>query len=135
LLRWRAGQARRYALSGDYDVTWKPTTSEVSPQSFGEVVANHKLAVFHFWASWNMVDKKMDEALREIETEHRDHAFFGSVDTECEGHWQKCRDLGVLNLPALACFINGEHVETVIGMRSKKYLSSKVKEWLIAARA
>lgn len=77
----------------------------------------------------------MDEALREIETEHQDHAFFGAVDADCEGHWQKCRELRVLNLPALACFINGKHVETVIGVRSKKYLSNKIKEWLIAAQA
>ena len=81
-----------------------------------------------------MYDKKMDEALREIETKHKDQAYFGSVDADCEGHWQKCRELGVLNLPALACFINGEHVETVIGMPSKKYLSNKISEWLIAAR-
>ena len=75
----------------------------------------------------------MDAAFEEIESDYEGRVFFGSIDADEQGHWQRCREFRVLNLPAIASFANGKHIETVIGMRSKKELSKKIKEWIIAA--
>ena len=115
-------------------MTWKPTTFEVSPDSFDETISNHRLAVLHFWARWNEYDKQMDVTLGEIEAEYDGRVFFGSVDADQDGHWQRCRELGILNLPAIASFANGTHMETLIGMRTKEELSNKMKAWITAAR-
>lgn len=115
-------------------MTWRPTTSEVLPQSFDKAISNHRLVVLHFWAGWNEYDKRMAEALEEIEAEYKGRVFFGSVNTDHRGHWQRCKDLGILNLPALASFANGKHMERVIGMKAKEELSKKMKEWIIAAQ-
>lgn len=128
------GDRVRYTLSIGHDVTWKPTTSELSPDSFDETISNHRLAVLHFWAHWNEYDKQMDVTLGEIEAEYDGRVFFGSVDADRDGHWQKCRELGIVNLPAIASFANGKHIETLIGMRTKEELTNKMKEWITAAR-
>jgi len=114
---------------------WRPTTNEVLPKSFGEIVSNHQLIVFHFWASWNAYDRHMDAALATLQYEYEGRIFFGSVDADNQENWQLCRELGVVNLPALAFFANGKHLETVIGMRPKENLSQKMEKWTIASRA
>jgi len=114
-------------------VTWKPTTPEVLPDSFADSISNHRLAVLHFWAAWNEYDKQTDAALGDIESQYQDRVFFGSVDTDHFGNWQRCRALGILNLPAIAFFANGKHIETLIGIRPKEELSNKIQEWIIAA--
>ena len=113
---------------------WRPTTSEVSPDSFDEAVSNHRLVVLHFWAAWNEYDKQMDADLEEVESEYKNRVFFWINRHGPSWHWQRCRELGILNLPAIACFANGKHMQTVIGMRSKQELSKKIKEWIMAAR-
>ena len=114
-------------------MAWRPTTSEVTPDSFEEAVSNHKLIVLHFWAGWNQYDRQIDAVLAEIESEYEGRVFFGSVDADHHGHWKRCREFGIVNLPAIASFANGKYIETIIGMRSKEVLSKKLKEWTVAA--
>lgn len=115
-------------------VSWKPSTTQVLPDKFGEVIAVNNVAVFHFWASWNTYDQTMDQMLREIADVHQDQIFIGSIDTDYEENWQRCKELRILNLPALAAFVNGRHFETIIGLHSTEFLNSKVQEWLHAAQ-
>jgi hypothetical protein len=56
-------------------------------------------------------------------------AFYSFNTGSAEG-WALCQKYGILNLPALACFIQGEHRETIIGCRSERALEAKFKEWL-----
>lgn len=114
-------------------MTWKPTSIEVTSQSFDDVISKHKLAVIHFWAEWNAYDLQMDRVLKQIQTEYHGYAFFGAVDVDVEGHLQRCKDLRVVNVPAIASFVNGKHFETVIGLLSTERLRVKMTEWLIAA--
>lgn len=112
---------------------WRPTTPEVSPDGFDEVISSHRMILLHFWAGWNQYDRGMDAALAEIRSEYEGQVFFGSVDSDHHGHWQKCRELGILNLPAITFFADGKHIETMIGMRPKEELSKKIREWIIAS--
>lgn len=111
------------------------STTDVSSDSFEEVVSKHRLVVLHFRASWNEYDKQMDSVFEEIESEHAGRIFFGSVDTDDQNHWQRCKQLRLLNLLAIVSFANGEHMETLIGVRTKEEMSKKIEEWWVAARA
>jgi len=77
----------------------------------------------------------MDIRLGKIAAKYGHQIFLGSIDADDPGHWQMCRELGVLNLPALVSFVNGKHFETLIGLRSEEDLDSKLQAWLNSARA
>ena len=108
-------------------MSWYPSTTKVR---FGEVIDHHNVAVFHFYASWNRYDVTMDQMLVEIAGAHKDQIFVGSIDTDDQENWDRCKELRILNLPAMGIFVNGQHVETVIGLLSKESLNRKVQNWL-----
>ena len=116
-------------------MSWQPSTTKVLPDEFGEVLAGHNLAVFHFYASWNRYDVAMDQILCEIADTYKGHIFIGSIDADDPENYDKCKELRILNLPAIAAFVNGQHVETVIGLLSKESLHTKVQKWSNTARA
>jgi len=115
-------------------MSWQLSTTKVLPDEFGEVIAGHSVAVFHFYASWNRHDVTMNQMLSEIADAYKDQIFIGSIDTDDPENWKRCKELRILNLPAIAAFVNSQHFETVIGLRSKESLNSKVQTWLHAAR-
>jgi thioredoxin-like negative regulator of GroEL len=73
----------------------------------------------------------MDQLLIEIATEYGGQIFIGSVDYDDPRNAGKCRELRVINLPALALFHNGEQLETVIGLPSKQSLNRRLEECLL----
>ncbi len=97
------------------DVSWQPSTTKVLPDEFGEVIAGHNVPIFHSYASWNRYDVTMDRQLCEIADVYKDQIFIGSIDTDHEKNWERCKELRILNLPAIVTFVNGRHFETVIG--------------------
>ena len=94
-------------------MSWQPSTTKVLSDEFGEVIAGHNLAIFHFWASWNRYDVTTDRQLCEIADVYKDQIFIGSIDTDDEKNWKICKELRILNLPAIATFVNGRQIETV----------------------
>ena len=115
-------------------MSWQPSTSKVLADGFCEVIGATTVAVFHFYASWNRYDVTKDQMLCEIADAYKDHIFIGSVDTDDQENWERCKELRILNLPAIATFVNSRHFETVIGLLSKESLNSKVQKWLSTAR-
>jgi len=47
--------------------------------------------------------------------------------------WELAKELKVLNLPALAYYKNGEHIETTIGLSTKEQIETNLKNLLITA--
>lgn len=115
-------------------MSWQPSTTKVLPDEFGKVIAGQSVAVFHFYAAWNPYDVTMDQMLCEIADAYKDHIFIGSIDADDQENWERCKELRILNLPAIAAFVNSQHFETVIGLPSKEALNSKVQKWLNTAR-
>jgi len=115
-------------------VSWQPSTTKVLPDGFGEVIARHNVAIFHFYASWNRYDVTIDRQLCEIADVYKNQIFVGSIDIDDEKNWERCKELRILNLPAIATFVNGRHFETVLGLSSKESLIRHVQQWLNAAR-
>jgi thiol-disulfide isomerase/thioredoxin len=92
--------------------------------------SNCHVAIFHFYASWNGYDITMDQILCEIADAYKDQVFVGSIDTHDRQNSGRCKELPILNLPAIAIFVNGQHLETVTGLLSRESLKSKVRKWL-----
>ena len=113
---------------------WQPSITKVLPDEFGEVIAGPNVAVIYCYASWNRYDVTMDRMLCEIADAYTDHIFIGSIDTDDQENWERCKEFRILNLPAIVAFVNGQYFETVIGLLSKASLNSKLQKWLNVAR-
>lgn len=121
---------RAKTLNNHNAVSWQPSTTKVLPDKFEEAIGEHNVAVFHFYAAWNRYDVTMDQMLCEIAVAYKDQIFVGSIDTDDQENWERCKELRIVNLPAIAVFVNGRHVETIIGLLAKESLNSKVQKWL-----
>ena len=64
--------------------------------------------VVHFWAEWNAYDPVLDETMAPIREDLEARVFFCSCDVTPEENWELCRACGVMNLPWLCFFMNGE---------------------------
>lgn len=88
------------------------------------------LVVVHFWASWNRVDRDMDKTLCLLEhSQENSCVAFRSCCTDDEANWPLCQDCQVGNLPALAAFVKGKRIATLIGLRPFQELQGKIDEW------
>ena len=47
--------------------------------------------------------------------------------------WELAKELKALNLPALAYYKNGEHIETTIGLSTKEQIEANLKNLLKTA--
>jgi thioredoxin-like negative regulator of GroEL len=108
---------------------WKPTTEAVNTDSFQKVTAANQIVVIHFWADWNLIDRKMDSVLANLRPKFAGQIGFYAFDTTPEENWDICRQCNILNLPALVCFINGQLHETLIGLRPEEELEAKFAAW------
>jgi thioredoxin-like negative regulator of GroEL len=105
---------------------WSPGAPPVSVADVGAC----KVLVVHCWADWNPTDRRMEQRLAAVRAEYGDRICFRSCDTDQR---QEPFMQGVTNVPALACFVRGEWVETIVGLRPERELRSLLDRWLAAA--
>src|SRR5262249_22305232 len=105
----------------------------VSPEMYLDFIKSKPVAVIHFWASWNRYDDEMKARLNQIDATFSDQIAVGYVDIDQEQMWELAKELKVLNLPALAYYKNGEHIETTIGLSTKEQIEANLKNLLIRA--
>jgi thioredoxin 1 len=105
----------------------------VSLESYSAFIKSRPVAVIHFWAVWNEYDEEMKPRLKQIAASFKEPIAIGSINTDLEEMWGLTKELKVLNLPALAYYKNGQHIETEIGLYSKEYIDIKLKNILTAA--
>jgi len=108
---------------------WTPTTEPFKADNFQKIITGHHVVVVHFWADWNLIDRKMDLILKNLRPRFAEEIAFYSFDTMPEAGWVICRQCNILNLPALVCFINGQLHETLIGLRPQEELEAKFAAW------
>jgi len=118
----------------EYD-NWKPYTSPLPVENFSEIIARYPVvAVVHFWAVWDRLDRRLDAILQEVHPEFDGEITFFSVDVDDEANHQLCRHVNLLNIPALVCFLHGAWHETWIGVRSAEQHQEKFRQWCSTAQ-
>ena len=85
---------------------------------------NNQLAVVDFWATWCGPCKMQAPILHEFKDEIGDKAIVAKVDVDvCE---KLAVELGVMSIPTLMVFKNGELKEKTIGLTAKPQLSEMI---------
>ncbi|MFZ5433418.1 MAG: thioredoxin family protein [Calditrichota bacterium] len=99
---------------------------EVTDANFEEVMLRaDKLAVLDFGAEWCAPCKKVHALLEELAPAWQDKVVIGEIDIAA--HPETPRRYGVLNIPQVLFFKNGQHVETVTGVLPKAKFEEKLK--------
>ena len=80
--------------------------------------------MFDFWAPWCGPCKMLSPVLDELEQEMGDKVVFGKVNVD--DNMELSTEYGIMNIPTILFFKNGELVERNVGVATK----SKLKEMI-----
>lgn len=103
-------------------------------RSFTERVLNGAgLQVVKFYAEWSGPCQMMTPVYHELSTMYNGSASFYCVDIEQTPILKK--ELGVIEMPTILFYLNGEVVDFVIGLSSKNSLIAKLENVLNKKRS
>ena len=100
----------------------------VGVENFDKVISSDKPVLVDFWATWCMPCMKQGPILHDLAEEIGDTAVIVKVDVD--SNEALCRRYGVMSIPMLAVFKNGEMVEKTIGLTELKSLKGLIERHL-----
>jgi thioredoxin len=104
-------------------------TKTVTDDSFDtDVLQSSKPVLVDYWAEWCGPCKMVAPVLEAIAEEHGDKIDI--VKLNVDDNPEVARKYGILNIPTLGIFQNGEVVKELVGARSKSALLRELAEFL-----
>lgn len=100
----------------------------VTDQSFNAEVEGQGTVLVDFWAPWCGPCKMIAPVLEELDKEIGDRMKIAKVNVD--DNPESASRFGVMSIPTLIIFKNGEPVDKIIGFQSKEALKSVVSRYL-----
>ncbi len=106
----------------------KPVT--VTDGTFeAEVLQSDKPVLTDFWAEWCMPCRMIEPILEEIAAEYADQLKVARINVD--SNRELAAKLGIMSIPTLILFKNGQPVERLVGAMPKRSLLEKITPHLI----
>jgi len=87
-------------------------------QNFSDEVLKSQIPVLvDFWAEWCAPCRIVSPIVDELSSEYGEKLKVGKLDVDANG--QTAQKYGVMSIPSLIIFRNGEVVKTMVGAQSK----------------
>jgi thioredoxin 1 len=103
----------------------------VTNEDFEQAVIKSDVPVLvDFFAEWCAPCKTQTPILNELSGAYEGRIKFAKVDIDVDGNKELATKYGVLSVPTLILFSNGEIKDTMIGVTSKKKLEQKFEQVL-----
>ncbi len=99
----------------------------LNENNFDNTVANG-LVLVDFWATWCGPCKMLAPTIDAIATEYKDRVVVGKVDVD--ENEAIARRFGIMSIPTLFLFKDGEVVEKLVGYRLKTELEQLLNKYL-----
>ena len=99
----------------------------LNENNFDNTVANG-LVLVDFWATWCGPCKMLAPTIDAIATEYKDRVVVGKVDVD--ENEALARRFGIMSIPTLFLFKDGEVVEKLVGYRLKTELEQLLNKYL-----
>lgn len=88
----------------------------------GEVLKSNVPVLVDFWAAWCGPCRQLAPIIEELATEYKGKAKVGKLDTEENNNTPA--KFGITAIPTIILFKNGQAVNKMIGVKSKKDLKA-----------
>lgn len=105
------------------------SAKSVTTASFqDDVLSSSKPVLVDFWAEWCGPCRMVSPILDEISAEHGDKLTIVKVNVDEEP--QLAQQYGIISIPALQVFQNGEVVKSIVGAKPKPQLLADLSEFI-----
>lgn len=94
----------------------------------GEVLKSDKPVLVDFWAEWCGPCRMVAPILEQIAQEHGDKLEIVKLNTD--ENPDTAAKYGVLNIPMLNVYVNGEVVKTIVGAKPKRALLKDLEDFI-----
>ncbi len=101
---------------------------EVTDATFSEFLSSDKPVLVDFWATWCGPCRMMAPVIDEVAEEYADKLEVGKLDVDQNP--ETAQKYGIMSIPTLLVFKNGEVVKQLIGYRSKSDLVAQLADVL-----
>ncbi len=95
-----------------------------------EVLQAERPVVVDFWAPWCRPCKAIRPILEELEQESAGRVAFAALDID--RFPEIASRYGVLSIPTVTLFADGESQASVVGARPRKHFEREFSAWLVA---
>jgi thioredoxin 1 len=101
---------------------------EVSELNFKQEVLNSPMpVVVDFWAEWCMPCKMIEPIVLELEKEYQGKIKIARLNVD--ENQNLAVEYGIMSIPTLGFFVNGQMVDEIIGAVSKRIIEEKIKKY------
>jgi len=100
---------------------------ELNEQNFKkEVLESNIPVIVDFWATWCMPCKMIAPAVEEIAKDYKGKLKVGKVNVD--DNTSIATQYGIMSIPTLLFFKNGEAMDNLVGAVSKQNIEDKISE-------
>jgi thioredoxin 1 len=98
----------------------------VTDGDFAQLVKSNPHVVVDAWAPWCGPCKRIEPIVNELAAEYGDKVVFAKLNTD--DNQQTAMRYGIMSIPTLLFFKNGERVDQVVGLVPKDTLKGRVSK-------
>ncbi|MDP9727138.1 thioredoxin [Alicyclobacillus tolerans] len=103
-------------------------TQKVTDQTFASLLQQGKPVLVDFWAAWCGPCRMMAPVLEELSNEYADKLIVAKLDVD--ENPQTASQFGIMSIPTLLLFENGQVSKSVVGFRPKEHLVAELSSVL-----
>jgi len=93
-----------------------------------EVLESDKVTLVDFWAEWCAPCRMLAPTLEELAQDHEDDLKIVKVNVDEDG--ELAQEYGVMSIPTMIVFKDGEAVERIVGVMPKDKIEKQINEYI-----
>ncbi|NMB01654.1 MAG: thioredoxin [Firmicutes bacterium] len=101
----------------------------VTDQDFQSKILDHKGVSFvDFWAGWCAPCRMLAPIIDELATDYAGRVQIAKLDVDANQN--SARQYGVMSIPTMIIFKDGEEVDRLVGVMPKAAIAEKLDKWI-----